>query len=120
MILVQCTHSSFDCAHELNFPVSNLPYVLVVSILIDESINISEACLQCHFKISNQTFVADLICLPLFGIDMILAMDWLSANHVMLNYFAKSVMLAPEPVEFVAPVHLYLNSLELKHSKTKN
>ena len=33
----------------------------------------------------------DLICLPLSQIDVILGMDWLSSNHVLLNYFDKTV-----------------------------
>ena len=111
---------SFDLAHELNLPVSDLPYVLVVSILVDEFVKTSQACLQCPFKISNRTFIVDLICLPLSGIDMILGMDWLSANYVMLNCFTKFVVLHPVLVESITPAHLYLSSLELEHGKTKN
>ena len=34
----------------------------------------------------------DLICLPFSQIDVILGIDWLSSNHVLLNYFDKSVV----------------------------
>ena len=64
---------SFDCAHDL--PVSDLPYVLVVSIPTDELVKTSQACLRCHFKISDRTFIVVLICLHLSGIDVILGMD---------------------------------------------
>ncbi|XP_054791489.1 uncharacterized protein LOC129297150 [Prosopis cineraria] len=35
----------------------------------------------------------DLICLPMTGIDVIIDMDWLSANSVMLDYNRKMVSL---------------------------
>jgi len=44
-------------------------------------------------EISGRTFLIDLICLPLSEIDVILGMDWLSSNHVLLNYFDKIVVL---------------------------
>ena len=44
-------------------------------------------------EISGRTFLIDPICLPLSEIDVILGMDWLSSNHVLLNYFDKIVVL---------------------------
>ena len=111
---------SFDYEHELNLAASDLPNVLVVSIPTDELVKTSQACLQCHFNISDRTFIADLIYLPLFGIDMIQGMDRLSVNHVMLNYSIKSIVLSFELVKSVIPIRLYLSSLELDHGKTKN
>jgi len=43
-------------------------------------------------EISSRTFLIDLICLPLSQIDVILGMNWLSSNHVLLNYFDKTVV----------------------------
>ena len=52
----------------------------------------SNVCLNCPVEISGRTFLIDLICLPLSQIDVILGMDWLSSNHVLLNYFDKTVV----------------------------
>ena len=52
----------------------------------------SNVCLNCRVEISGRTFLIDLICLPLSQIDVILGMDWLSSNHVLLNYFDKTMM----------------------------
>ncbi|XP_050920406.1 uncharacterized protein LOC127138043 [Lathyrus oleraceus] len=42
-------------------------------------------------------FEVDLVCLPLSQLDVILGMDWLRANHVYINYFAKTFLfLEPE------------------------
>ncbi|XP_050889144.1 uncharacterized protein LOC127094344 [Lathyrus oleraceus] len=42
-------------------------------------------------------FEVDLVCLPSSQLDVILGMDWLRANHVYINYFAKAVLfLEPE------------------------
>ena len=51
-----------------------------------------DVCLNCPVEISGRTFLIDLICLPLSQIDVILGMDWLSSNHVLLNYFDKTVV----------------------------
>ena len=48
--------------------------------------------LNCPVEISSRTFLIDLICLPLSQIDVILGMNWLSSNHVLLNYFDKTVV----------------------------
>ena len=43
-------------------------------------------------EIFGKTFLIDLICLPLSQIDVILGIDQLSFNHVLLNYFDKTVV----------------------------
>ena len=51
----------------------------------------SNVCLNFPLEIYGRTFLIDLICLPLSQIDVILGMDWLSSNHVLLNYFDKTM-----------------------------
>ena len=72
-------------------------------------------------RIEGRTFAANLIYLPLSGLNIILGMDWLSANRVMLNYSDKTVVfssvLSPEPM---TPLNLYLNSLAINRCGTKN
>ncbi|XP_050916550.1 uncharacterized protein LOC127131679 [Lathyrus oleraceus] len=55
-------------------------------------------------------FEVDLVCLPLSQIDVILGMDWLRANHVYINCFAKAVpFLEPEKEVFMLVASLKLS-----------
>ena len=74
-------------------------------------VNTCHYCLRCHFQIDGRSFVVDLICLPLCGLDLILGMDWLSANHATINYFEKSIVLLPIPIKPIEPVYLFLSSV---------
>ena len=66
------------------------------------------------FQIDGRTFVADLICLLLFGLNKILGMDWLLANRVMLNCFDKTILFfSSPPFESVIAISLYLSSLSI-------
>ena len=72
-------------------------------------------------RIEGRTFIANLICLPLSGLDIILGMDSLSANHVILNCSDKTIVfpsiLSLEPV---TPMNLYLSSLAVNRCGTEN
>jgi len=39
-------------------------------------------------------FKVNLICLPLQGLDVILGMDWLSANHIRINCWEKKLLFS--------------------------
>ena len=52
-------------------------------------------------------FITNLICLQLFGVDLILGMDWLSANHVMLSCSEKSAVFSLIPIEPIKSIYLY-------------
>lgn len=71
------THSfiSHDCVNKLELPMFELPYVLLVSYPAGKLVRTYQCCLSYHFQIDGRTFVSDLICLPLFGLDLILGMD---------------------------------------------
>ncbi|XP_050920083.1 uncharacterized protein LOC127137691 [Lathyrus oleraceus] len=71
------------------------------SIVIDTpvmgSVTTSSVCLKCPLNICDKDFEVDLVCLPLSQLDVILGRDWLRANHVYINCFAKAVLfLEPE------------------------
>ena len=53
----------------------------------------SLVCLQVPFTIRNRTFIHYLICLPPYGLEVILGLDWLSKYHVFLNYFKRTVVI---------------------------
>ena len=72
------------------------------------------------FQINGRSFVVDLICLPLSGLDLILGMDWLFANHPMINCSKKSIMLPPIPVKPIESIYLFLNSVRVGSCATDN
>ena len=89
------THSfiSHNCIDRLGLSVFELPHRLIVSTHVGKPVKTCQCCLNCHFQIDGRSFVANLICLPLSGLDLILGMDWLSANHAIINCSKKSVVL---------------------------
>ena len=78
------THSfiSYACVEKLKLSVSRLPTNLSVEIPSDKTVITSHAYLEWTVVIDGESFVVDLICLPLLGLDVILGMDWLHANRV--------------------------------------
>ncbi|XP_019429961.1 PREDICTED: uncharacterized protein LOC109337438, partial [Lupinus angustifolius] len=94
------THSfiSFDCVKQLGLQVDSLPFDLIVSTPTNAPVTVSTLCSKCPVVVNNRTFLIDLICLPLSQIDVILGMDWLSANKVLLNCFDKTIVFG-EPSE---------------------
>ena len=71
------THSfiSHDNVDRLGLFVSKLPYMLVVSTPAGKLVKTCQCCLKCHFQIDGRSFSANLICLPLSSLDLILGMD---------------------------------------------
>ena len=105
------THSfiSRNCVTTLQLPVSELPYDLLVSTPTNKPIRTSLVCMYLLFQIEGRTFVVNLIYLVLFSLDMILGMDWLFANHVMLNYSDKTIIFPPIlPSKPTILINLYL------------
>ena len=102
-LLVLCDSSaihsfiSSNCVTILQLPISELPYDLLVSTPTNKPIRPSQICMNIPFQIKGRTFVANLICLMLYGLNMILGMDWLSANRAMLNCSNKTVIFSPIP-----------------------
>ena len=42
-------------------------------------------CTRCLIEVEGCKYRVNLICLPLEGLDVILGMDWLSANHILID-----------------------------------
>ena len=83
---------SCSCVVKLKLYVSFINKDLVVEIPTSGCVLTSNVCLNCPVEIFCRTFLIDLICLPLNQIDVLMGMDWLSSNHVLLNYFDKTMM----------------------------
>ncbi|XP_014490201.1 uncharacterized protein LOC106752935 [Vigna radiata var. radiata] len=52
-------------------------------------------CPRCLFVVEGCQFKVNLICLPLRGLDVILGMDWLSANRILIDCGEK-ILVFPE------------------------
>ena len=50
-------------------------------------------CLGCSIFLADETFVANLVVIPLESFDVILGMDWLSQYRAVISYFWKTVSL---------------------------
>ncbi|XP_028763323.1 uncharacterized protein LOC114721630 [Neltuma alba] len=89
------THSfvSFDCVERLRLCMDDLSYVLCVTTPAGATVRTVKVCKGLTFVFKGRETTIDLICLPLRGIDIIVGMDWLSANRATLDCKKKSVML---------------------------
>ena len=68
---------SHICVTALQLSISELPYDLLVFTPTNKPIKTSQVCMNVSLRIEGRTFVANLICLPLFGLDIILGMGFL-------------------------------------------
>ncbi|XP_057756154.1 uncharacterized protein LOC130975364 [Arachis stenosperma] len=111
---------AFEKANELGLKIVVLGYDLKVYNATHEAMVTRIGYPQVPFQVQQREFVHDLICLPMTGLDLILGLDWLSKNHVLLDYSEKSVQFMPEGSE--APVVVnsyYLNSMIVNCSGTE-
>jgi len=53
-------------------------------------------------EVAGHRFKVNLICLPMEGLDVILGMDWLSSNHIVIDYRRRKVVfLDTEGLEII-------------------
>jgi len=88
------THSfiSFDCAKKLKLPVRELEFELVISTTTEGIIVTSSMCAECSVIIDGQRYKINIICIPLKDLEVILGMDWLSANHILIDCGRKKLI----------------------------
>ena len=55
-------------------------------------------CLKCSIIVEGRFFIADLICLFLFYLDVILGMDWLFINYIFLDCKEKMLVFGGDVV----------------------
>ncbi|XP_017431916.1 uncharacterized protein LOC108339289 [Vigna angularis] len=81
------THSfvSEACVERLGLVVKELQCDLVVSTLASRLVRMSTVCSRGPIEVEGRRFRVNLICLPLQGLEVILGMDWLSANHILID-----------------------------------
>ncbi|KAA0067042.1 ty3-gypsy retrotransposon protein [Cucumis melo var. makuwa] len=75
--------------------VESLNGVLSVSMSSREVLLSKEKIKACRIEIANQRLDVTLLVLDMQDLDVILGMDWLSANHASIDYFRKEVVFNP-------------------------
>jgi len=92
----RATHSfvSKSCVRDLGLSVCELPFDLVVSTPVSGLVRTSSVCSRCPVEVEGHVYKVNLICLPLQGLDVILGMDWLSANHVLIDCQEKKLLFS--------------------------
>ncbi|XP_073222400.1 uncharacterized protein [Cicer arietinum] len=66
-------------------------YDLIVNTPTRDSVDTSCVCLDISIHVCGRDFRVDLVCLSLRLVDVILGMDWLSANRVRVDFFSKTI-----------------------------
>ncbi|XP_057443896.1 uncharacterized protein LOC130736059 [Lotus japonicus] len=106
------THSFIaeECVKKLGLLTVDLPFDLVVTTPAADRLVTRTACLQCPLIYEDQKVFANLVCLGLKELDVILGMDSLTQYHVLLDCANKAVVFPDSGVTD------YLNSYTLGKS----
>ncbi|XP_047177102.1 uncharacterized protein LOC124844252, partial [Vigna umbellata] len=98
------THSfiSKACVEKLGLEVSEMQFDLVVSTPAAGEVRTSTMCVKCPIEVEGRKFKVSLICLPLQGLEVILGMDWLTANRILIDCGAKELIFPGEEEEVLS------------------
>ena len=88
-----CSFISYRCVKTLQLPLSLLIPPMTVSTATDGGLVANYVCENCQIIVSSKTYYIDLVCLPMKQLDVILGMDWISANHVCIGCSKKSIYM---------------------------
>jgi len=90
----RATHSiiSVDCVKKLKLPVCELDVELVVSTPTKGIIITSFVCNECPVIINGQKYKINMISIHMNDLKVILGMDWLSANHTLIDCGEKKLI----------------------------
>ena len=88
------THSfmSIACVEHLGLPVRELQCELAVSTPASGLVRTSSLCARCPVEVEGRRYKVNLICLSLQELEVILGMDWLSANRILIDYREKRLL----------------------------
>jgi len=101
----EATHSFIAnaCVGRLNLVKRDLGCELLVSTPSSGQVATSSVCVGCSMEVVGHGFKVNLVCLPLEGLDVILGMDWLSNNHIIIDYGRRNlVFLEHEGLELIS------------------
>ncbi|XP_070055328.1 uncharacterized protein [Nicotiana tomentosiformis] len=81
-------------AHFLDIPCESLGTPIYVSTSVGNSVVVDQIYRSCVVTFCGYETRADLLLLDMIDFDVILGMDWLSPHHTILDYHAKTIILA--------------------------
>ncbi|XP_050890869.1 uncharacterized protein LOC127096325 [Lathyrus oleraceus] len=84
---------SIQCMKHLGLQANPLSPPMVVTTVMDDVVKTSLICENCSLSVNGRMFQIDLICLPLKKVDVVLGMDWLSANSVFIGCEEKLIII---------------------------
>lgn len=84
---------SCECVDRLKLPTHHLSFDLLISTPTFDLVVTSNFCSKCLIVVNGREFCVNLICLPLSNIDVILGMNWLSSNHILIDYARKTLII---------------------------
>jgi hypothetical protein len=95
------THSfiSVDFEKRVYFPISKLPYEVLVSTLAEKKIYTTSVCSPVFLDYQDKTFCLDLYCLPMKGLDVILGMHWSTTHKVKIDCATRTVHIPNRGLE---------------------
>ncbi|XP_050908752.1 uncharacterized protein LOC127122458 [Lathyrus oleraceus] len=112
-VLLDCgeTHSfvSIWCMKRLGLQAIPSSPPMVVTTAMDDVVETPLICENCSLSVNGRNFQIDLICLPLKKVDVVLGMDWLSANSVFIGCEEKLIII---PSSEAAPKDVLTTILE--------
>src|SRR5262249_14576708 len=75
---------------------------LSITTPLGDSVDVQYIYTSCVVELRGRKLLANLIELPVLDFDVILGMDWLSANHATIDYYRKCIEFKPKgEAEFV-------------------
>jgi len=82
------THSfiSKECVGRLRLVMRELGCKLIVMTPASGEVSTNTVCVGCPMEVVGRRFKVNLICLEMECLDVILGMDWLSNNHIVIDY----------------------------------
>jgi len=102
----RATHSfmSETCVQRLGLPVCGLQCDLVVSTPASGLVRTSSLYARCPVEVEGCRYKVNLICIPLQELEVILGMDWLSANRILIDCREKRLLFpSSEEPELLSP-----------------
>ncbi|XP_052723098.1 uncharacterized protein LOC128193518 [Vigna angularis] len=97
------THSfiSKACVEKLGIVERDMQFDLVVSTPAAGELRTSTVCIRCPIVVEGHSYKVNSICLPLKDLEIILGMDWLAANHILIDCGNKELVFPDEDEECV-------------------
>ncbi|XP_028772091.1 uncharacterized protein LOC114729274 [Neltuma alba] len=83
---------SYDCAKRMALAISELPYELLVSTPMGAKAITATACLNCLMQFEQYYSVIDLICMTFHNMDVVVGLNWLSANNALIDCGNKRIL----------------------------